>query len=171
MTPCERFCIWRKEALENNNWKDDAETRYQNEYRQYDYESEMDPRQYVLLEERNIALAVIFSFLTFGIYYIYWFNKVANTIKIMDRDYSGAAPETIFFFIVPFYSFYWVYTRGRKLAVVANEKWHYHKITDDSFIYIVVAVLLCSFVVIAIMQNDINSFAGDLRSARSKTAA
>lgn len=88
MTPCERFCIWRKEALENNNWKDDAETRYQNEYRQYDYESEMDPRQYVLLEERNIALAVIFSFLTFGIYYIYWFNKVANTIKIMDRDYS-----------------------------------------------------------------------------------
>lgn len=64
--------------MENNNWKDDAETRYQNEYRQYDYESEMDPRQYVLLEERNIALAVIFSFLTFGIYYIYRIRPAAQ---------------------------------------------------------------------------------------------
>ncbi len=151
----------------NSNWKDDAEMRRQNEYRQYDYQSEMDPRQYGLLEERNIAMAVIFSVLTVGIYYIYWMNKVANTIKTMDSDYSGAAPETIFFFIVPFYSFYWVYTRGKRLAQAANGRWHYYKITDDSFIYVVVAVLLSSFIVIAIMQNDLNTFARDLRSAGS----
>ena len=36
-----------------------------------------------------------------------------TAVNVQDRDYSGAAPETIFFFIVPFYSFYWVYTRER----------------------------------------------------------
>lgn len=148
----------------NNSWTDDRELKYEREHSRY-----FDPRyikdeQKCLLEERNIILAVIFSIITIGIYFIYWMNKVANTIKIMDGDFSGAAAETVLFFLVPFYNIYWVYTRGRKIAEVANRKWHYHRIQDESLPYLLVSVFLGNLVVIAIMQNDINRFAGDLNS-------
>lgn len=148
----------------NDGWIDDPELKYEEEYRQYFNPRTLNYEQRKLLEERNIILAVVFSILTLGIYFIYWMNRTANSIKIMDGDYSGAALETVFFFLVPFYRLYWVYTRGKKVAEVANEKWRYHRIQDESLPYLIVSLFVGDLIVMAIMQNDLNRFAKDLKN-------
>lgn len=81
----------------NDGWVDDPELKHENEYKQFFDPRYLRPEQQSLLQERNIVLAVVFSIITIGIYYIYWMNRTANTIKIIDGDYSGAALETVFF--------------------------------------------------------------------------
>lgn len=148
----------------NDGWVDDPELKHENEYKQFFNPRYLRPEQQSLLQERNIVLAVVFSIITIGIYYIYWMNRTANTIKIIDGDYSGAALETVFFFLIPFYRLYWVYTRSKKLSETANQKWHYHRIQDESVPYLIVSIFVTDLVVIAIMQNDLNRFSRDLRS-------
>jgi heme/copper-type cytochrome/quinol oxidase subunit 4 len=56
------------------------------------------------LQERNILLVYILSFVTVGIYFIYWLYKTKNELK----ELGANIPSFILFFI-PIANIYWLY--------------------------------------------------------------
>lgn len=58
----------------------------------------------VNIKKRNPTLVIIFSVITFGIYFIYWIVKTKEEIKSL-----GAAIPSAWFIIVPLGNLYFLY--------------------------------------------------------------
>ena len=71
-----------------------------------------------MVKQRNIALCVIFSIITFGIYGIYWFICLTNDAnELAPEEATASGGMAILFTIITcgIYSIYWVYKQGKKI--------------------------------------------------------
>lgn len=73
----------------------------------------------VVMKKRNVALAIIFTIITIGIYGIYWFvclTNDSNTLCPEQKTASGGM--AILFTIISFgiYGIYWNYKLGEKVG-------------------------------------------------------
>lgn len=116
-----------------------------------------------LLEERGILLAILLSFLSFGIYYIVWVHGICKRIRLMAGESPACGGEVALFFLVPFYQWYWMLTRGKKLAQAGARCGV--PLLDRSVIALVLAVVGLGTISIALFQWDLNSAAVAFRSA------
>ncbi|MFQ7078384.1 MAG: DUF4234 domain-containing protein [Christensenellaceae bacterium] len=69
------------------------------------------------MKKRNIALAIVFTIITFGIYGIYWFVCLTNDSNRMNSaEATASGGMAVLFTIITFgiYSFYWAYKLGKK---------------------------------------------------------
>ena len=102
------------------------------------------------MQERNPVLVVVFSFLTLGIYGLYW---IATTQNALNRKTGmGSSGGLTFLFMLltgGIYTLYWYYILGKEIRKVGGRE-------DRSIIFLVLS--LCSFgwLVPAIAQSDIN---------------
>ncbi len=72
-----------------------------------------------LMKKRNVILAVLFTFISFGIYGIYWFVKLTNDSNTIDPEHKTAGGGmAILFSIITcgIYDFYWAHKLGKKLT-------------------------------------------------------
>lgn len=106
-------------------------------------------------EKKDIALCVVFSIITFGIYGIFWLYLIIKNIKILNKEQPEAIGELLLNMFIPFYSIYWVYTRGKKMFFAAKNRGL--NIVDNSVIYLILSLFGLSIVVYCLMQNDFNS--------------
>lgn len=70
------------------------------------------------MKKRNIALCVIFSIITFGIYGIYWFIKInndANELANPPKRTSGGVAFLLTLITCGIYGIYWAYKMGKQL--------------------------------------------------------
>lgn len=109
---------------------------------------------------RSVALVIIFSFITFGIYTIYWVYKMSDKLnKELDTGKSSGI-QTLLYALVPFYSWYWYYTQTEKLNIYARMK---DRTADDGLP--IVNLILCIFglaiVSVGLMQDEMNRCVGD----------
>ena len=76
------------------------------------------------MKNRNIALCIIFSIITFGIYGIYWFICLTNGMNMATPDdtYQTSGGMAFLFSLLTcgIYSFYWNYRMGQKIDSVKN---------------------------------------------------
>ena len=76
------------------------------------------------MKNRNIALCIIFSIITFGIYGIYWFICLTNEMNMATPDdtYQTSGGMAFLFSLLTcgIYSFYWNYRMGQKIDSVKN---------------------------------------------------
>lgn len=105
------------------------------------------------LENKNIAIAVVLSIVTCGIYAIIWNWKLGTTAaKIKDPNDSGTL-EGILCIFLPFIGFYLAekkFTEGCQMRGIPHE--------DKSIMYLIVGLFL-AIVDPCIMQNEINKLA------------
>jgi hypothetical protein len=111
----------------------------------------------LLLESRSIALWLILSFLTCGIGYLIWMYGIMKRLRLLCNDYNAPVGEFLCFMFVPFYSLYWFYTRGGRLATGAAS-YGVH-CSDNGIIYLLLAIFGFSIVNPCLMQNDLNTIA------------
>ena len=103
------------------------------------------------MKNRNIALSVVFSFISFGIYALYWLAQMQNAFKEKGCDEGfGGAGTVICSMFVPFYFLYWNYKAGKR-AVASNISSE-----DRSVIYLVLSFVGLGIVNLALIQTDIN---------------
>ena len=107
---------------------------------------------------RNIALAIILSIITCGLYNLYWICSLTDDVNfINDEENDTSGVLTIVFGIVTcgIYLFYWNYIMGRKMysAGQRNNK----NITDNSIIYLLLSLFGLSLVNCCLIQNDLNN--------------
>ena len=101
----------------------------------------------VNIKKRNPALVIIFSFITFGIYGIYWFIKTKNEINSL-----GAEIPTAWLLIIPIANLYWEYKYAEGFSNYVKK--------DDKAILWFLLLLFVSPVAIIIFQIELNKLAG-----------
>lgn len=102
------------------------------------------------MQERNPALVVIFSFLTFGIYGLYWIVTTQNALH--RKTGMGSSGGLTFLFMLltgGIYTLYWYYILGKEIRKVGGRE-------DRSVLYLVLGFLGLGIVSCAIAQSDIN---------------
>ncbi len=107
------------------------------------------------INKKNIALSIILSIITFGIYGIYWLSLLVKNIKIITKDTKNCKVEILCFLLIPFYSIYWLYTRG---ILIENEfKKSNLRSKSNGIVFLILGLLELTIVALAIIQSDFNS--------------
>lgn len=113
----------------------------------------------VNITRREIAIAVILSIVTCGIYGIYWFIVMTDDVNRVsgDNKTSGALAFVFSLLTCGIYTIYWNYKMGKQLyeAGLRSGK----NISDNSILYLVLSLFGLSIVNYCLIQNDLNQFA------------
>ena len=112
----------------------------------------------IKLPERNIAVCIILSILTCGIYGIYWFICITDEINAVSNE-GGTSGGMAFLFTIltcGIYGIYWAYRNGQKLTTAGRL---YNKpISDNAVLYLILQFIGLGLINYCLMQNDLNRF-------------
>ncbi len=117
----------------------------------------MQPRQ------RSVALSIILSIVTCGIYGIYWFVTLNNDIKAASKDStlaSGGVAYILTIVTCGIYGFYWAYRMGKALEQ-AQKNAGFEVSNDNSILFLILQIFQLLIVNLAIMQNQMNVIANN----------
>lgn len=111
-----------------------------------------------MITKRDIALAVVLSIITCGIYGIYWFVVMTDDVNRVSDDYKTSGGMALLLTIVTcgLYGIYWEYKMGKKMYEAGQK--HGKVISDNSVAYIVLALFGFSIVSYCLIQSDLNKF-------------
>lgn len=113
-----------------------------------------------MIKQRNIALCIIFSIITCGIYGLYWFITMTNDSNTLSPDNQTASGGLAFILVIitcGIYQFYWAYKMGEKLD---NAKAQRGLATNSgSILYLLLTFFGLGIVAYCLIQNDINNLA------------
>ena len=104
--------------------------------------------------QKNIVTCLILSFLTCGIYGIFWLVSMVDEINVIDSNESapGGWMVLLFSFLTcGIYMLYWQYMAGKTLAKVNGG-------SDNGVLFIILNLFCLGLVNYCIMQNDINRY-------------
>jgi len=118
-----------------------------------------------MINKKEIAVAIILSIVTCGIYGIYWFITLTDDVKTAsgDTDFqSGGIAFLLTLVTFGIYGIYWAYKMG-ELMKIAQAK-HNLPVKDNSILYLILELLGFGIIDYAMIQNDLNAIA-DLNKA------
>ncbi|RIX51457.1 DUF4234 domain-containing protein [Paenibacillus nanensis] len=112
-----------------------------------------------MIKERNIALAIILSLITCGIYGIYWFIVMTNEVGTLSRDDSFTGGKHFLLTIVTcgIWSFIWSYQVGKHVAEAQRQRGMI--VSDNSVLYLILTFFGLGIVTYALVQSDVNKMA------------
>ncbi len=116
------------------------------------------------LSKKNIAICILLSIVTLGIYGIYWMYLLIKNIHSIENKTNTCIGELLCLLFVPFYSLYWWYTRGEKTKQYFSE--HNSTVYSNGIAYLVLGIFGLNIISMAIMQNDFNSFHSESQTNR-----
>lgn len=114
------------------------------------------PNNKRLIENRDIAIQLILSLITCGLYSLYWMVTITDDVNKLldDKNDSGIVNLLLSLVTCGIYLIYWNYDIGKKLKKI-GEKYSLD-IQDNSIIYMVLSVLKLDVVSYVLMQSDLN---------------
>lgn len=109
-----------------------------------------------MIEPRNIGLSILFSIITCGLYSMYWFVKLTDESNELSGEIGTSGGTALLLTIVTcgIYRLFWNYKIG-KIMERAQERAGV-RATDNSVLYLVLALLGLDIITFAIVQSDIN---------------
>lgn len=112
-----------------------------------------------MIERRNIALCIILSIVTCGIYGMVWFvwlNNDVNTVSEEPNPTSGGIALLLTIVTCGIYGLYWAYKQGEKLDAVAAKRGL--PTGSKSIIYLLLSLFGLSIIAYALMQDELNKY-------------
>ncbi len=109
-------------------------------------------------QERNIALAIVFSIITCGIYSIYWFIVLSDDVKEYSQDQemmSGGIAFLLNLITCGIFGLYWVYKLGKNMGTA--QQLNGLPFSDNSVLYLVLQFFGLGIINYCIIQNDLNA--------------
>lgn len=110
------------------------------------------------LPKRNIAVCILLSLITCGIYAIYWFIVMTDESNIISEEKTASGLTAFIFTIITcgIYFLYWNFKMGEKLYYAGKK---YNKpIGNNAVPYILLSILGLGFINYCLIQNDLNKF-------------
>lgn len=104
------------------------------------------------MKKRSVFLALIFSVLTLGIYYVYWFISLtnqSNTLAPKNATMGGIGAFFMTIFTFGIYDAYWSYRMGEKAGEMLNK-------SSDGFLYIILWFFTLGIVPVCLGQSSVN---------------
>ncbi|MFX3631715.1 MAG: DUF4234 domain-containing protein [Candidatus Pristimantibacillus sp.] len=109
--------------------------------------------------QRNIALAIIFTLITCGIYGIYWFIVLTNEVgeKSGDPSFTGGKHFLLSIVTCGIWSYIWAYQVGKQVEVAQRQRGYVA--SDNSVLYLILTFFGLGIVTYALVQSDVNKLA------------
>ena len=99
-----------------------------------------------MVKKRNVVLVYLWTFLTFGIYRLYW---IVQTKKEMNEQ--GAQIPTAWLIIIPIANIYWIYKYSEAFAMTIKK--------DNNTILWFLLFLFVGIIMPALVQTELNKLA------------
>ena len=112
------------------------------------------------IEQKNIAVCIILSIITCGIYGYYWLYTLTEDMKTLSGDTTGASGGmAIILTIVTcgIYQLYWMYKQGERLDTVKTQRGL--PSSNSGIIYLILSLVAMYIISYALIQNEINKLA------------
>ena len=112
-----------------------------------------------LITKRDIVVAIILTFVTCGIYGLYWFIVMTDDVNSLSDEKMASGGTAFLYSILTcgIYALYWNYKIGQKMAEAGKK---YNKpINDNSVLYLVLSIFGLGLVNYCLIQSDLNRFA------------
>ena len=112
------------------------------------------------MTQRYIAVSIILTIVTCGIYGIVWFVMLNDEIRNASKDYgmpSGGVAFLLTIVTCGIYGIYWAYKMGKAITIAKQEAGL--PATDNSVLYLVLQIFGFAIVNYALMQNEMNNIA------------
>lgn len=116
-----------------------------------------------MIQRRSIAMCIILSLVTCGIYGIYWFVVLtddANTLLPDNKglnNTSGGVAFLLSLVTCGIYGLYWAYKQGEKIDEVKTARGIMS--SNSGIIYLLLTIFGFGIIAEALMQNELNSMA------------
>lgn len=113
-----------------------------------------------MLKQRNIALCVVFTIITCGLYGLYWRVVLVDDVNFAsnERDTSGIGVLLLSIITCNIYWLYTVYRMGRKLYS-AWERRGRSADNNMSLVYLILSIFALDIVTMCLIQSEINNLA------------
>lgn len=112
------------------------------------------------MKERNIALCIVLSVITCGIYGIYWFVLLTDEVKEVSGDDKSASGGMAFLFTLiscGIYGIYWAYKRGENIDEAKRQRGM--EGGNTAIVYLLLSIFGFGIIAYALMQNELNKMA------------
>lgn len=112
-----------------------------------------------MITERNIAMCIILSIVTCGIYGIYWFVCLTNDANTVSGNQGTSGGMAFILSIVTcgIYFLYWTYKQGEKLDEARSARGI--SAGNSGIVYLLLSVFGLSIIAYALMQDSLNKLA------------
>jgi len=106
------------------------------------------------MSQRNVGVAILLSIITCGIYTLYWMYKVTQEITEYNNENANPGIELLLSLVTcGIYYYYWNYKMGKRIAQARGTS------SDDSILFLILAIFGLGIVSLAIMQSQMNNIA------------
>lgn len=112
-----------------------------------------------MVKNKNIALCIILTFVTCGIYMLYWFVCLTNDTNYLAgeaEDTSGGMALLLTLVTCGIYGLFWAYRRGDKIDKA--KQGHGEPASNGGVLYLIL-YLFGGFIALALIQSEVNKFA------------
>lgn len=108
------------------------------------------------IQKRDIAVSIILSIVTCGIYAIYWFVCLTDDMGKLSNDtrLKGGTCFLLTLVTCGIYGYYWAYLMGKAAYNIKSQR--NLPANDNSIIYLVLQLFGLGIVVYALAQSEIN---------------
>lgn len=110
------------------------------------------------MKEKNIAVCIILSIVTCGIYGIIWFISMTDdTVRLnngVEYNTTGGTAFLLSLITCGIYGYYWAYKMGKALTKAGEQK--NIMISDNSVLYLVLNIFNLGIITYCLVQNDLN---------------
>lgn len=115
-----------------------------------------------MIKERNIAVCIILSIVTCGIYALYWFVCLADETNAASGTEGTSGIVALLLTIVTcgIYGMYWAYRQGEKIDDAKSSRGLPGQ--DSKIVYLLLAIFGLGIVGYALMQNELNKMANSI---------
>ena len=118
-------------------------------------------QQFAGAESRSIAMCIVLSLVTCGIYGIYWLYKLNNDLNYLTADYEGTSGGMVILLTLVtcgIYGWYWFYKMGLKVDEVKNQMGQ--QSSSSHILFLILCICGLGIVNYILMQSAINQAVG-----------
>ncbi len=113
-----------------------------------------------MVQERNIAVSIILSLVTCGIYGLYWFVCLTNDTNTVsgEEGTSGGLALVLTLVTCGIYGLYWAYKCGEKLDTAKQKRGI--PASNGGVLYLILFIF-GGIIAYALIQNELNKLASN----------
>lgn len=110
------------------------------------------------MEERNIALYIIATILTCGIFGLYWMYCLnEDSLQLSEEEgVSGGLVIVLAFITCGLYTIYWAYKMGERVDIISRKAGLGNP--NAGILYLVLAIFGFNIISMALMQSELNRY-------------
>lgn len=113
---------------------------------------------FLMIQKKSIALCIILSLVTCGIYELYWFITLANDVNTVSdsNDPNGGVVFLLTLITCGIYGLFWAYRCGEKLDQAKQRRGI--PASNGGILYLLL-YLFGGIIALALIQNEVNNLA------------